>query len=77
MRPVAGEVDIEQQPSSATLPGSLVKELAGVEGAARADGNITNFGTFVVGKNGKVIFRAAGAPPADEILREIANAKDS
>jgi thioredoxin-dependent peroxiredoxin len=31
----------------------------------------------VVGKNGKVIFRAAGAPPADEILREIANAKDS
>ena len=31
----------------------------------------------VVGKNGKVIFRAAGAPPADEILREIANARDS
>jgi peroxiredoxin Q/BCP len=31
----------------------------------------------VVGKNGKVIFRAAGAPPATEILREIANAKDS
>lgn len=55
VRPVAGEVDIEQQPSSATLPGSLVKELSGVEGAARADGNITNFGTFVVGKNGKLI----------------------
>jgi peroxiredoxin Q/BCP len=31
----------------------------------------------VVGKDGKVIFRAAGAPPATEILREIANANDS
>lgn len=31
----------------------------------------------VVGKDGKVIFRAAGAPPPDELLREIANAKDS
>ena len=31
----------------------------------------------VVGKNGKVIFRAAGAPPATEILREIANADDN
>jgi hypothetical protein len=31
----------------------------------------------VVGKNGKVIFRATGAPPASEILKEIANAKDS
>ncbi|WP_353951221.1 FtsX-like permease family protein [Knoellia sp. S7-12] len=55
VRPVAGDADIEQQPSTATLPGPLVKELAGVEGAARVDGNITNFGTFVVGKNGKLI----------------------
>ncbi|KGN30640.1 ABC transporter permease [Knoellia sinensis KCTC 19936] len=55
VRPVAGDVDIESQPSSATLPGSLVKELADVPGAARADGNITNFGTFVVGKDGKLI----------------------
>ena len=55
VRPVSGEVDLEQQPSSETLPGSLVKELTGVEGAARVDGNITNFGTFVVGKNGKLI----------------------
>jgi len=31
----------------------------------------------VVGKNGKVIFRATGAPPATEILKEIANAQDS
>lgn len=31
----------------------------------------------VVGKNGKIIYRAAGAPPPDELLREIAKAKDS
>ena len=31
----------------------------------------------IIGKNGKVIFRASGAPPADELLKEIANAKDS
>jgi peroxiredoxin len=31
----------------------------------------------VVGKNGKVIFRATGAPPASEILKEIAKAKDT
>ena len=31
----------------------------------------------VVGKNGKVIFRATGAPPPDELLREIARARDS
>ncbi|KGN36631.1 ABC transporter permease [Knoellia subterranea] len=56
VRPVAaGQGDLESQPSTATVPGSLVKELADVPGAARADGNITNFGTFVVGKNGKLI----------------------
>ncbi len=55
VRPVAGEVDLEAQPTSETLPGSLVKELADTPGAARADGNITNFGTFVVGKDGKLI----------------------
>ena len=31
----------------------------------------------IVGKNGKIIFRAAGAPPTDELLRVLANAKDS
>jgi putative ABC transport system permease protein len=38
-----------------TVPASLVAELATVPGAARADGRITNFGTFVVGKDGKLI----------------------
>ncbi len=38
-----------------TVPASLVDELATVPGAARADGRITSFGTFVVGKDGKLI----------------------
>ena len=38
-----------------TVPGDLVAELAAVPGAARADGRITNFGTFVVSKAGKII----------------------
>ena len=38
-----------------TVPASLVATLATVPGAARADGRITNFGTFVVGKDGKLI----------------------
>ena len=44
-----------------TVPAALVPELAKVPGAARADGRITNFGTFVVGKDGKVI--GGGGPP--------------
>ncbi len=55
VRPAAGDVDLEEEPSTATLPGSLAATLAQTPGAARADGNITNFGTFVVGKNGKLI----------------------
>ena len=31
----------------------------------------------IVGKNGKVIFRAAGAPPTDELLRVLATANDN
>ncbi len=38
-----------------SVPASLVETLATVPGAARADGRITNFGTFVVGKDGKLI----------------------
>ena len=44
-----------------TVPGDLVPELAAVPGAARADGRISNFGTFVVTKAGKLI---AGQGPA-------------
>jgi len=44
-----------------TLPASLLKQLAAVPGAARADGRISNFGTFVVGKDGKLI--GGSGPP--------------
>ena len=55
VRPVAEDAGRDSQTSTATLPGSLVTELAKVKGAARVDGNITNFGTFVVGKNNKLV----------------------
>lgn len=45
----------------ATVPASLVDELAQVPGAARADGRITSFGTFVVTKDGKLL-GGAGPP---------------
>src|SRR5690606_21822303 len=44
-----------------TLPASLVKELAQVRGAARADGNVLNGATFVIDSDGKVL-GGAGAP---------------
>ena len=46
---------------SRSVPESLVDELAAVPGAARADGRITSFGTFVVGKDGKLI--GGSGPP--------------
>lgn len=54
VRPVGGSGDDSTQ-TSRTLPRSVVADLATVDGAARADGNVTNFTTFVVGKDGKVI----------------------
>jgi putative ABC transport system permease protein len=47
--------------SAKTLPASLVTDLARTDGAARADGNITSFGVFVVDRKGKVI-GGQGAP---------------
>ncbi len=44
-----------------TVPQSLVPELAAVPGAARADGRITAFGTFVVATDGKLL--GGGGPP--------------
>ncbi|MFQ6171655.1 ABC transporter permease [Oryzobacter sp. R7] len=44
-----------------TVPASLVEDLATVPGAARADGRITSFGTFVVGKDGKLV--GGSGPP--------------
>lgn len=58
----------------------LVDENFGVSRAydAMKDGEERISRTVVIiGKNGKVIFRAAGAPPTDELLRVLATARDS
>jgi putative ABC transport system permease protein len=60
VRPVGGTTD-DGNPTTKSMPASLVDELAGVEGAARADGNVTSFGVFVVGENNKLI-GGQGAP---------------
>ena len=60
VRPVGGTSD-DGSPTTRTMPASLVDELAGVEGAARADGNVTSFSVFVVGENNKVV-GGQGAP---------------
>ena len=59
VRAIAGSG--EDQISTRTLPGSLVRELAKAPGAARADGNVTDYTTFVVTKKGKLI-GGMGAP---------------
>jgi putative ABC transport system permease protein len=60
VRPV-GAVNDENTQSAKTLPAALVKDLAKVDGAARADGGVSAVGVFVVGRDGKVI-GAQGAP---------------
>jgi len=57
----AGAVSDGTTVSTKTLPASLTTALAKVDGAARADGNVTSFGVFVVDKKGKVI-GGQGAP---------------
>ncbi|WP_114422376.1 ABC transporter permease [Nocardioides houyundeii] len=56
-----GDGDDSGQSSTKTIPGSLVRTLAGVKGAARADGNILDPAVFVIDKNNKVL-GVAGAP---------------
>lgn len=51
----------ESQQTTLTLPSSLVATLAKVPGAARADGNVSSLGVFVIGENNKVI-GGNGAP---------------
>jgi putative ABC transport system permease protein len=62
VRPVgAANSDTQNTQSAKTMPASLVRDLAKVDGAARADGSVISIGVFVIGKNGKVI-GAQGAP---------------
>ncbi|MDN4162602.1 ABC transporter permease [Nocardioides abyssi] len=61
VRPVGGTTT-QGSPSTQTLPAALVDELAEVPGAARADGNVTAVGVFVVDTDGKVV--GGLGPPA-------------
>ena len=50
--------------------------VASAYGAAKPDGSGINRTVVVVGKNGKVTFRQAGAPSPDEVLAAIRAADD-
>jgi putative ABC transport system permease protein len=60
VRPAGASGDDSAQ-DARKVPASVVDRLSDVEGAARADGNVTSFGVFVVSDEGKVI-GAQGAP---------------
>ena len=45
-----------------TVPAAVVEQLAELPGAARADGNVTAYGVYVVGQDGKVV--GTFGPPA-------------
>lgn len=60
VRPEGAQVASGSQ-GSATIPASVVADLADVEGAARADGNVGFPGAFVIGPDGKII-GGQGAP---------------
>jgi putative ABC transport system permease protein len=47
---------------SRTVPADVVDELSAVDGVQRADGNITDQGTFIIGTDGKVVGSGGGAP---------------
>lgn len=51
-------------------------QVSNVYGAAKPDGSGINRTVVVVGKNGKVIFRQAGAPAPAEVLAAIREADD-
>ncbi|MFN8191255.1 MAG: FtsX-like permease family protein [Nocardioidaceae bacterium] len=54
-------VDEFGSPTTKTVPASLVDELAAIPGAARADGNVSAAGVFVIGADGKQV-GGLGAP---------------
>lgn len=48
-------------PTTRSVPASLVKKLATADGAARADGNVSSLGLFVVDQHGKLV--GGNGPP--------------
>ena len=61
VRPDSVSGDFDSAPSSATLPGAMVRDLASLPDVARADGNVSDPTTFVVSTKGKLI-GGQGAP---------------
>ncbi len=57
----AGSTTLNGDPSTRTVPASLVTSSRRVPGAARVDGNVQALGVFVVGKDHKVV-GGLGAP---------------
>ena len=57
----AGSTTLNGDPSTRTVPASLVRRLEGTPGAARVDGNVQALGVFVVGTDHKVV-GGLGAP---------------
>jgi putative ABC transport system permease protein len=62
VRPGNGPPEDGAPSSEATVPAALVDRLAQLPGASRADGNVTAFGVYVVGDDGKVV--GTFGPPA-------------
>ncbi|CAA9396290.1 MAG: ABC transporter, fused permease protein [uncultured Nocardioides sp.] len=54
--------DAAGEPTTRTVEGTLVEALADVDGAARADGNVSSFGVYVVDKDGKLV--GGNGPPS-------------
>jgi putative ABC transport system permease protein len=61
VRPDSASGDLESTGTSATIPGSVIRDLADTPGAARADGTVADPTTFVVSTKGKLI-GGTGAP---------------
>ena len=47
---------------SRTVPAAVADDIAALDGVERADGNISNQGTYIIGKDGKVLGSGGGAP---------------
>ncbi len=45
-----------------TVPGDIIPELERLPGVDRVDGNVNDQGTFIIGKDGKVVGSGGGAP---------------
>lgn len=58
VRPAGTDLEVQ---SARTIPDTLIDDLAAVEGAERADGNVNYFGAFVIDKDGRVV-GGQGAP---------------